>query len=1426
MRSRIHSLMILALTLTGAQSITAQWTTVDLPVGARVTAMSATSDSGVFVIRNDTSMYYVNASGVTFQGALDNPVVCFSVAGSSIYVGTNKDVYRMTRSAGVWQLTKQTSSIFGPEALAVVGSSLFAADFKGVYRSSDSGQTWTLTSSGLPDDYVYGLVASGSRLYAGTRLNGVFISTNNGASWTAANTGLTNLEIAGFAVAPGTTGGTNIFVGTAKGIFVSKDNGTTWSASTIGLPLTNGEQMRYSRFAVTGTKTFAIPDGSGIFLSTDNGVSWVDVSATLPSLNVSGIAISGTTLYAGTAECGLYRSYDNGTTWTRVKLEYDEYETVVGSGLGINAQGGNNSVFVGTDRGVYHSIDNGVSWKVSAKGIPQIVVKVAIDHGTLPTYAYPSAQMFAFGPASDGSGKTYVFAGTDVGGVFISRDGGLTWDSANKGLPYIVMAMSVPVSARKYPAVTALAMNGSLLWAGLETGRVYTSSDNGSTWIAANTGIPAFDITSFVFSPSESDPTQSNVFVGTNGGGVYLSTNQGLSWIEMNRGLSVLTVSCLKLCGTKMIASTNRGVFVSADRGSSWNGTSSMYQDPRYDDDVYDLVISGTNFFASTRYAQLWNSADYGTNWLDITGSLYVRSGDLPRLAITDTDLWAATVKAQAGAFGSNFTLVRRPLSGIVPKGGVLSTVFNQIDGSGFPQLKAFVTITGSSQTPIAGLTSTNFSVKEDGVVESPLVVVPKGSSGSPVTVMIAIDKGESMTSAALSRAKTTASIFVEFLQASDSAAVLPFDNQVAVSVPFTSDRGALIEGIRAIAGSKASSIYDALYTSVQRLKTRTGSKAILLISAGIDQSSTHTESDVFSALESSGVPVYVIGFPAGARGEETLVRIAKTSNGSYFVEPGTSGLASIYDDIASALKNQYQITYTSHNAAADGSTRTVAITTSYNGSSGSQQKQYSAPTISTASSIVPTAAGVVPVGQPFWVEVKVGDPNTVKDLYGISFKLKSSLTACAYVTGSATAGSFLGTGPLSFFQSPDAQTISATVTKTAVPGVNGGGVVARFQFTTPASLTSTTSITFTLSDVQANTSTGASIPMSVGSAVIAASPSASIWPGDCDNNAIVNAADVLPIGLYYGQKNATTATANNPGIQWQAYKRSFWLSDSLGKKVYADADGNGVVDGADVLAVGLNYGKTIARVQSAELGKTVANQQMDGSLEIASVMRVSGKRLAVPIALKTTKPVYGIAFTLSISPSAKFGAVDTAGTVLGTSLMLTKPSDDLGMAEIGITSTNGTAFQGTGRLLTVMLDLEDNASAPITCDILNISANDARGNTLNLAGLSYRGSIPENGQGSTVPTEFGLSQNYPNPFNPSTNFELRIASPGFVTLKVFDMLGRVVASLVHQERAPGIYVEHWDASALPSGVYYFRMSVTELSGSVFTQTRRLMLVK
>ena len=75
------------------------------------------------------------------------------------------------------------------------------------------------------------------------------------------------------------------------------------------------------------------------------------------------------------------------------------------------------------------------------------------------------------------------------------------------------------------------------------------------------------------------------------------------------------------------------------------------------------------------------------------------------------------------------------------------------------------------------------------------------------------------------------------------------------------------------------------------------------------------------------------------------------------------------------------------------------------------------------------------------------------------------------------------------------------------------------------------------------------------------------------------------------------------------------------------------------------------------------------------------------------------------------------------------------------------------------------------------------------------------------LPTEFALRQNYPNPFNPTTNISLDLPSAGDVMLKVYDMLGREVATLVNEARLAGRYTERFDATGLASGVYLYRLT-------------------
>jgi hypothetical protein len=96
-------------------------------------------------------------------------------------------------------------------------------------------------------------------------------------------------------------------------------------------------------------------------------------------------------------------------------------------------------------------------------------------------------------------------------------------------------------------------------------------------------------------------------------------------------------------------------------------------------------------------------------------------------------------------------------------------------------------------------------------------------------------------------------------------------------------------------------------------------------------------------------------------------------------------------------------------------------------------------------------------------------------------------------------------------------------------------------------------------------------------------------------------------------------------------------------------------------------------------------------------------------------------------------------------------------------------------------------------------------------------------GAATALPTEFALSQNYPNPFNPSTtiSYEVPVGTRYAVSLHVFDVLGRLVATLVNEAKEPGRYSARWEAGNVASGMYYYRLEAGE-----YKATRKMLLLK
>ncbi len=116
--------------------------------------------------------------------------------------------------------------------------------------------------------------------------------------------------------------------------------------------------------------------------------------------------------------------------------------------------------------------------------------------------------------------------------------------------------------------------------------------------------------------------------------------------------------------------------------------------------------------------------------------------------------------------------------------------------------------------------------------------------------------------------------------------------------------------------------------------------------------------------------------------------------------------------------------------------------------------------------------------------------------------------------------------------------------------------------------------------------------------------------------------------------------------------------------------------------------------------------------------------------------------------------------------------------------------------------------------------------NTINWIVTSVENDGKENSQ---IPNEFELSQNYPNPFNPSTTFRYSIPTQSKVVIKVYDILGSEIVTLMDEEKSVGTYELTWNAASLPSGVYFYQLRAVDpstSSGQGFISTKKMLMLK
>ncbi|MCX7115936.1 MAG: putative Ig domain-containing protein [Gammaproteobacteria bacterium] len=521
----------------------------------------------------------------------------------------------------------QPTTQFAPTRGTMAGNStqtLYSTTNTDLLFSTDNGVSWTPTTGTIPANYNSGFITANGTLYVGGSNGAVYVSRDAGATWTATATnpyGSTPVE--GVFV----TSNGIIYATSSTAVFNSTDGGVSWSitggvavsgnllkalfVNQAGIPYTGdilGGVYHYisPTWYITGTPDITHPSpilglfiasndttlyaatgtsNGGVFVSTNSGTSWTETPSPDAGQPVNSIfANASGVLYAATQN-NVNLSSNGGTNWTTTTSPSPGGAALTSVFLAPTI------LYTGIGSTINSSTNSGVTWTSSgACGNPVTSIALASD-GTFYTGS-EIGNVFFYSPTTNactytnapGSGYAItglfvtpitstqpdgiLYAILNVGNgseddVYYSTDKGNNWSS-------IFPAPAAPSSIFVSSSTTSTS-NTAVVYIGLVTGQVMTSTGTFSPWTSLSAGIPepnsavqAIYLTSNQF-----------IYVGTASGNVYVATLTGNSWTKLTQpdGTAIQGLFVAPN-GTTIYATTQSGkVFVSTNTGSTWTAT-------------------------------------------------------------------------------------------------------------------------------------------------------------------------------------------------------------------------------------------------------------------------------------------------------------------------------------------------------------------------------------------------------------------------------------------------------------------------------------------------------------------------------------------------------------------------------------------------------------------------------------------------------------------------------------------------------------------------------------------------------------------------------------------------------------------------------------------------------------------------------------
>jgi photosystem II stability/assembly factor-like uncharacterized protein len=542
-----------------------------LPTHATILALAVSprDPRPIFAGAYDTTGAYVSTdqahSWRAINDGLDHAsVFALQFVGGALFAGTTVGLFQWRddhweRIAGV-----PAVSVYSIER-GMDGAMYLATDTRGIFTSTDDGKTWTHLP-GLDDEIVAGVAALDARtIFAGTSGHGAFVTRDRGVTWHALD--IFQGEYVSFLCIDPRDAHT-LYLRTRRGLFRSRDAGVTWQLMLGGI---QAKVVNALLFDFASPRIYAATDSHGVFVSENDGATWQSASVGLPQ-GVATFALAqlnAQTVLAG-MQNGIYLSRDAGNTWQSANIGLGVPQV---HALDLDPQTG--TLFAATEDGLYQSGTNGK------------FVRMGDEPLRLPVLAVAMAP----------SNQQVIYVGTYRRGIFVTRDGGASWNSAGDIFQNRLTVPGLAVDPQDHQKVFARVLFE----------RIYKSSDGGAAWHAVWTGMPTdAQVGAISFAPG--DPTQ--MFAGTNIG-LFSSRDAGESWTP--RGLAQQTVFAVWIDPRNsrvLLAGATDGLYRSDDGGATW--TSIALAHITVTAVVCDLR---GGFYIGTKYNGVWTGRDDGKTW-------------------------------------------------------------------------------------------------------------------------------------------------------------------------------------------------------------------------------------------------------------------------------------------------------------------------------------------------------------------------------------------------------------------------------------------------------------------------------------------------------------------------------------------------------------------------------------------------------------------------------------------------------------------------------------------------------------------------------------------------------------------------------------------------------------------------------------------